>query len=118
VVETKEPARANTAGDGVRHGACGMSGGVDGKPHFYRLVSKGKTRVLKTKEVGIDVPAGATFLVLSGGGGGWGDARTRTAAQREAEVATGFVTGKASARQTAPKEKASRGKRATAGRAR
>jgi N-methylhydantoinase B len=115
VVETTEPARANTAGDGVRHGACGMSGGVDGKPHFYRLVSKGKTRVLKTKEVGIDVPAGATFLVLSGGGGGWGDPRKRTAAEREAEVATGFVTGTRGAHAG---RAARRGKNAKAGRAR
>src|SRR3954454_21848466 len=29
-VETAGPARGNTAGDGVRHGACGMLGGDDG----------------------------------------------------------------------------------------
>ena len=32
VVEVAEPAVANTAGDGVRHGACGMLGGEDGDP--------------------------------------------------------------------------------------
>src|SRR5205807_598412 len=30
VVETAEPAIGNTAGDGVRHGACGILGGGDG----------------------------------------------------------------------------------------
>jgi N-methylhydantoinase B len=89
-----------------------MSGGADGKPHHYRLVSRGKTRVLKTKEVGIDVPAGATFLVESGGGGGWGDPRLRTQEARSADVATGFVTTRAT------KRPAPRGKRGAAGRAR
>jgi N-methylhydantoinase B len=92
VVETTEAGRANTAGDGVRHGACGMIGGEDGAPHVYRLVSKGKTRVLKTKEVGIEVPPGARFLVESGGGGGWGDGRRRTAEERATDVTSGFVT--------------------------
>jgi N-methylhydantoinase B len=93
VVETDEPALANTAGDGVRHGACGMSGGEDGEPHRYRLQSKGKMRELKTKEVGIEVKPGDVFHVESGGGGGWGDPRKRTRAQRAADVASGFVTG-------------------------
>ena len=39
VVEIAEPARANTAGDGVRHGACGIFGGEDGLPHRYVLRS-------------------------------------------------------------------------------
>jgi N-methylhydantoinase B len=33
VVEVAEPAVANTAGDGVRHGACGILGGRNGVPH-------------------------------------------------------------------------------------
>src|SRR5438067_11676947 len=92
VVETDEPARANTAGDGVRHGACGMAGGADGKPHRYRLVSKGKTRELKTKEVGIEVRPGDVFHVESGGGGGWGDPSRRPREARGADVVDGFVT--------------------------
>ena len=39
VVETAEPAIGNTAGDGVRHGACGILGGADGVPHRYTLHS-------------------------------------------------------------------------------
>src|SRR6266513_2512496 len=39
VLETEKPARGNTAGDGARHGPCGMLGGQAGVPHDYRLVS-------------------------------------------------------------------------------
>jgi len=92
VVETEDAARANTAGDGVRHGACGMAGGKDGAPHLYRMISRGKTRELQTKEVGIDVPPGAVFLVESGGGGGWGDPRQRTTAERATDRESGFVS--------------------------
>src|ERR687897_1811694 len=41
-IEVAEPAVANTAGDGVRHGACGMLGGEDGWPHRYVLRSAGR----------------------------------------------------------------------------
>ena len=92
-MEITAPARANTAGDGVRHGACGLAGGKDGLPHRYRLRSAGRYRVLKTKEVGITVRPGAVFLVESGGGGGWGDPRRRTSQARKADVENGFVTG-------------------------
>ena len=99
VVETKDPALANTAGDGVRHGACGMGGGKDGAPHLYRMMSKGQTRELRTKEVGIDVPPGAVFVVESGGGGGWGDPRKRTAGERAADAESGFVSRNGKARR-------------------
>src|SRR4029077_4957302 len=53
-VETAERARGNTAGAGVRHGACGILGGDDGVPHRYTLHSTGRTpRAIKTKEVGL-----------------------------------------------------------------
>jgi N-methylhydantoinase B len=92
VVETQEPARANTAGDGVRHGACGMAGGRDGRPHRYRLLSNGSSRELQTKEVGVRVEPGDVFLVESGGGGGWGDARQRSSQAKAADADNGFVT--------------------------
>jgi N-methylhydantoinase B len=73
VVETAEPALANTAGDGVRHGACGLLGGADGATHDYALLSEGRPdRVLKTKETGIEIRPGDMLCVRSGGGGGWG----------------------------------------------
>lgn len=73
-VETTTPCQANTAGDGVRHGARGMLGGGNGAAHRYVLHSPGgPARVLKTKEVGIAVPPGSRLHVLAGGGGGWGE---------------------------------------------
>ena len=81
VMETAKPATANTAGDGIRHGACGMLGGKDGAPHDYRLISSGRPpRVLRTKEVGIEIRPGDVFDVRSGGGGGWGSPDQRSAA--------------------------------------
>ncbi|HET6183604.1 MAG TPA: hydantoinase B/oxoprolinase family protein [Acetobacteraceae bacterium] len=78
-VETAEPAVANTAGEGIVHGARGILGGADGKPHDYTLHAPGAApRRLRSKEVGIAVPPGSVFHILSGGGGGWG-------APREAE---------------------------------
>jgi N-methylhydantoinase B len=74
-IETDGPATANTAGDGVRHGARGMLGGENGAVHAYVLHQPdGAVRVLKTKEVGIAVAPGARLHVLAGGGGGWGKA--------------------------------------------
>jgi N-methylhydantoinase B len=72
-VETDGPARANLAGDGVRHGARGMLGGADGAPHEYVLLAPGAPpRPLASKEVGVPVPPGSVIHVRSGGGGGWG----------------------------------------------
>src|SRR5260370_444728 len=59
VVETAEPAVGNTAGDGIRHGACGILGGEDGLPHRYRLHSgNAEPRTIKTKEVGLPIRPG------------------------------------------------------------
>jgi N-methylhydantoinase B len=92
VAEIDEPARANTAGDGVKYGACGILGGKDALPHRYVLHSEGRQqRVLKTKEVGIEVRPDDVFRVESGGGGGWGDPATRDPAARESDAINGFV---------------------------
>jgi N-methylhydantoinase B len=91
-MKTTEPARANTAGDGTRRGACGLAGGEDGLPHRYRLRSGGRYRVLQTKEVGIPVLPGDVFFIESGGGGGWGDPGRRAREAREADVENGFIT--------------------------
>ncbi|BCX19270.1 MAG: N-methylhydantoinase B [Geminicoccaceae bacterium] len=91
-IEVAEPAVANTAGDGVRHGACGILGGRDGAPHDYRLRSvDGTERILKTKEVGIVVRPGDVLVARSGGGGGWGDPARRSAAARARDRAEGYV---------------------------
>jgi N-methylhydantoinase B len=91
-METTEAARGNTAGDGVRHAAYGVLGGRDGLPHRYRMVARGQTRELKTKEVGIPIPPGAVFYIESAGGGGYGKPASRDRRAREADRENGFVT--------------------------
>lgn len=91
-IETDGPARANTAGDGARHGAAGICGGRDGAPHHYVLRrADGTERVLRTKEVGIPVQPGDRLHVRSGGGGGWGDPAERDPALRARDAREGYV---------------------------
>jgi len=92
VLETAEPALGNTAGDGARHGPCGMLGGEDGKPHRYRLLSEGREpRVLRTKEVGIEIRPGDCLEIRSSGGGGWGLPGKRSAAARQRDREQGLT---------------------------
>ncbi len=91
-IETEGEARANTAGDGARHGAAGMAGGQDGAPHHYVLRhADGTERVLKTKETGIALQPGDVLVVQSGGGGGWGPPEKRDPAARAADATEGLV---------------------------
>jgi len=93
VVETDEACLANTAGDGVVHGACGILGGEDGAPHRYILYSgNAAARPIKTKETGLVIRPGDRLILESGGGGGWGEAKERSAEGRAQEVESGFVT--------------------------
>jgi len=95
-VEIEKPAVANTAGDGLRHGARGILGGEDGAPHDYRQrTAAGAETKLPSKKTGIPVAPGDVFVVHSGGGGGWGDAAKRTDAAREADRLDGFAGDKA-----------------------
>jgi N-methylhydantoinase B len=92
VLEIERPARGNTAGDGARHGPCGMLGGEDGEPHRYRLLSEGRApRVLRTKEVGIDLLPGDLLEIRSSGGGGWGDPARRTEDARRRDREQGLT---------------------------
>jgi N-methylhydantoinase B len=96
VVETAEPAVGNTAGDGVRYGACGILGGKDGAPHRYILHSEGRPpRAIKTKEVGLVIHPNDVLVLESGGGGGWGDAAERDPAAVASDIENGFVTAAA-----------------------
>jgi N-methylhydantoinase B len=93
VVETQEPALANTAGDGVVHGACGILGGEDGVPHRYILYSGNEEpRAIRTKETGLVIRPGDRLVLESGGGGGWGNPAERTAESRSHDAENGFVT--------------------------
>jgi N-methylhydantoinase B len=91
-VDIDAPAVANTAGDGIRHAPYGLLGGRDGLPHRYRLLSRGRTRELKTKEVGVPVRPGDVFLVESSGGGGYGPPSRRRTQARARDRANGVVT--------------------------
>ncbi len=72
-VEAAGTTKANTAGEGVVHGARGINGGQDGAPHAYTLLAPGMApRKLNSKEIDVPVPSGSVIHVLSGGGGGWG----------------------------------------------
>ncbi|HUG37717.1 MAG TPA: hydantoinase B/oxoprolinase family protein, partial [Candidatus Limnocylindrales bacterium] len=110
-LETEQPGLANTAGDGVRHSAYGLLGGSDGLPHRYRMITRGRTRVLKTKEVGVPLTPGALFLIESMGGGGWGPPRECDPEARAADRANGFVT-RASVTAKASRRRAVRPRRA------
>ncbi len=93
VIETTQPAVANTAGDGVTYGACGLLGGADGKPHSYWLESEGRfDRLLKTKETGVTLHPGDVIHAHSGGGGGWGAPSERATEARAHDVDVGFVS--------------------------
>jgi N-methylhydantoinase B len=107
-METDAPARGNTAGDGVRHSAYGLLGGGDGLPHRYRLVSKGKTRELKTKEVGVPIMPGDHFIVESMGGGGWGNPHHRSPASRTRDRENGIVPTTANPRRKKPRRSGAR----------
>src|SRR5690242_11187937 len=94
IVETAEPALGNTAGDGVKHGACGILGGTDGLPHCYTLYSGNQAaRPIKTKETGLVIRPGDRFVLESGGGGGWGDPAHRNPEATGDDIANRFVAG-------------------------
>ncbi|MCZ4350997.1 hydantoinase B/oxoprolinase family protein [Roseovarius aestuarii] len=90
-LQIEVPAYAHTAGDGIRHGAAGINGGQDGKPHDYRLVSNGDEVALATKQFGLQISSGSTLRIRSGGGGGWGDPAERMPEARALDAKRGFV---------------------------
>jgi N-methylhydantoinase B len=93
VVETAEPAVGNTAGDGVRHGACGILGGEDGLPHRYMLYANDRPpRAIRTKEVGLVIHPNDVLMLESGGGGGWGHPAERDPTAGASDIESGFVT--------------------------
>ena len=91
-VEADGSTAANTAGEGVVHGARGIGGGHDGAPHDYTLLAPGAPpRKLKSKEINVPVPSGSVIHVLSGGGGGWGDPDSRDPAAIDADRNEGLA---------------------------
>ncbi len=91
-VEAEGLTMANTAGEGVVHGARGIGGGHDGAPHDYTLLAPdAPARKLKSKEINVPVPPGSVIHVLSGGGGGWGDPARRDPAAILTDGAEGLA---------------------------
>jgi N-methylhydantoinase B len=91
-IESASLTLANTAGEGVVHGARGINGGKDGAPHDYTLLAPAAPpRKLKSKEVNVPVPPGSVIHVLSGGGGGWGNPSRRDPAARAQDAAEGLA---------------------------
>jgi N-methylhydantoinase B len=77
-----------------------MLGGSDGQPHHYSLISEGRApRVLRTKEVGIEVLPGDCFEIRSSGGGGWGPPDQRSQRARARDAAQGLTTTDAKTEQ-------------------
>jgi N-methylhydantoinase B len=107
--ELASPAVANTAGDGVRHAPYGLFGGRDGAVHRYRLLSRGRSRVLKTKEVGIPVMPGDVFVIESSGGGGYGPPEARDPEARAYDRENGFVTSRGARASRRPVARQRRG---------
>ena len=91
-VETGDPFRVNTAGDGVRHGACGLLGGKDGAPHHYVMRAPNQVgQTLPTKQEGIECPPGTVFEIHSAGGGGWGPPEDREPEAQAYDLRNGYV---------------------------
>ena len=90
--ETSDPFRVNTAGDGVRHGACGLLGGKDGAPHHYVMRAPNQVgQTLPTKQEGIECPPGTVFEIHSAGGGGWGPPEEREPEALAYDLRNGYV---------------------------
>ena len=90
VYEGTEPARLNTAGDGVINPPYGLFGAQPGLPHLYKLISGGTERVLRSKETGVVVMPGDRIVVLSSGGGGFGDPQDRSLDMRQWDLKNGY----------------------------
>ncbi len=61
-------------------------------PHHYRLLSEGREpRVLRTKEVGIELRPGDCLEIRSSGGGGWGPPEKRSAEARRHDREQGLT---------------------------
>ncbi len=76
-----EDVKIITFGDGDVEPSHGSQGGGDGALNIIKIRTPGETewRVLATKDIVDNVPAGTEYFQISGGGGGWGDPKERPA---------------------------------------
>ena len=95
LIETETPVSVNTAGEGVRYGACGLLGGEAGAPHCYRVLSDDREpRDLPTKAVGIEIQPRDVLEIRSAGGGGWGSPSKRSPKAIQRDIEAGLVDGR------------------------
>ena len=91
VYEGDGDARLNMAGDGTVNPPFGLFGGEPGLPHVYSIVSNGVETVLRSKMEGVVVHPGDRIIVLSSGGGGYGDPAERLPDARDNDSKNGYV---------------------------
>ena len=92
VYEGDSPALLNTAGDGIVVPPFGLFGGEDGLPHVYTILSNGKERILRSKEVNVVVLPGDHVYCLSAGGGGYGEPAGRSQETRDWDLKNEYIT--------------------------
>ena len=92
VYEGEDGARLNTAGDGMIVPPFGLFGGNPGLPHIYKMARDGEERIFRSKEANVPLKAGDRIIVLSSGGGGYGDPSDRPSELREWDRKNGYVT--------------------------
>ena len=92
VYEGDAPALLNTAGDGIVVPPFGLFGGEDGLPHVYTILSNGKERILRSKEVNVVVRPGDHVYCLSAGGGGYGEPAGRSQETRDWDLKNEYIT--------------------------
>ena len=90
---SRQPAVANTAGDGVRHAPYGLLGGGDGLPTAIDC-ARGTAGERSRPRRSACRPARRRFDRVSGGGG-YGPARRRSAEARQRDAVNGLVSGSA-----------------------
>jgi len=75
--EVLEDARLTLWFERAKNPSWGLRGGEAGAPPAVYVTRPGEERRLVLKTNAMEVPAGTTFEVLTGGGGGWGDPAAR-----------------------------------------
>ena len=92
IYEGDEGGSLTTAGDGVVVPPYGLFGGQPGQLHVYTLISNGTERVLRSKEANVPLKPGDRIVVLSSGGGGFGEPKKRSSEQRAGDLKNEYVT--------------------------
>jgi len=99
--EGSSAASITPTGDGADIAPYGLAGALDGATHAYSIKRDGVETRLGAKDANLTLQPGDTVICRSAGGGGYGPAASRNAAEVERDVAYGYVS-LAAARQHYP----------------